>query len=263
MLKTGEIALCELKSEGDLQQALESPVSAADHLLYAAVHEEYAKALIRHGLPCIFIEGAETEQIYGADMVLKEADDWDWKNDQPFLKRIWQRHYRMPWTIAETDRLLIRESVPEDFAPIYAFYEEEKQNPDVTPFPEEDAEEAFLSYIQGRYPLFGYGLWTMLEKESGCVVGRIGFEETETEFPELSVLIGAAYRGKGYAGEAAKSLLAYSKEKLGFPGVLYRTSEKNRASQALAEGLGFNSLNRYSLTKTQYESIYMIYLFRF
>ena len=240
MLKTEKIVLRELKSQADLQQALQIPVSAADHLLYAAVRAEDAKALIRHGLPCIFIEKGEREPIYGADMIVQETDGWDWKNDKQFLTRIWQRHYGFPWSIVETERLLIRESVPEDFAQIRALYEEEAQNPDVKPFPAAEAEAAFLAYIRGRYPLFGYGLWTVVEKQSDRVVGRVGLEK-----------------------EALRAVLSYAEEELELPGVLYRTSKKNLASLALAESLGFTSLNRYNLTKPKDESIYMVCLFRF
>lgn len=268
MLKTEKIVLRVLKTQKDLQQALQMPVSAEDHLLYAAVRAEDAKALIRHGLPCIFIEKEGAEKVYGADMIVRETDDWDWKNDRQFLSRIWQRHYQLPWTIAETERLLIRESVPEDFRQIYKFYESEIQNPDVKPFPEDNAEAAFLAYIRGQYPLFGYGLWTVVEKKAGCVVGRIGFEMLQEELPEpfelpeLSVLIGTEYRGRGYAKEAAKALLSYAADELELPGILYRTSITNRASLALAESLKFISLNRYNLTKTKDESIYMVCLFR-
>ncbi len=269
MLKTEKIVLRELKSQADLQQALQIPVSAADHLLYAAVRAEDAKALIRHGLPCIFIEKGEREPIYGADMIVQETDGWDWKNDKQFLTRIWQRHYGFPWSIVETERLLIRESVPEDFAQIRALYEEEAQNPDVKPFPAAEAEAAFLAYIRGRYPLFGYGLWTVVEKQSDRVVGRVGLEEPDEEvsklfdFPELGIIVGRPFRGRGYAKEALRAVLSYAEEELELPGVLYRTSKKNLASLALAESLGFTSLNRYNLTKPKDESIYMVCLFRF
>lgn len=303
MLKTEEIVLRMLRSEADLQQALKCPVSAADRTLYAAARPGYAKALIAHGLPCIFaeqrqetaehsevveqlqgaghtdiLEQAENaaEQIYGVDMVVLEADGWDWQHDQEFLLRIWQRHYHFPWTIAETERLLIRESVPEDFAQINVFYEEEKENPDVKPFPVE-AEEAFVSYIRCRYPVFGYGLWTVTEKESGAVIGRVGFEELPAQavqasfpqaektevLPELCCLTGKKFRRKGYAKEAARAALSYAETELGFSRVFYRTSRENAGSNALAQILGFISLNRYSLTKSQYNSIYNVYLFRF
>ncbi len=265
MLKTEKIVLQVLKTQKDLRQALQKPVSAADHLLYAAVRAEDAKALIRYGLPCVFIEKEGEERVYGADMIVKETDDWDWKHDRQFLDRIWQRHYRLPWTIAETERLLIRESVPEDFMQIRMLYEEETHNPDVKPFPADNPEDAFLSYIRGQYPLFGYGLWTVVEKKSGCVAGRMGFEDLPEPFdlPELSILIGTKYRGRGYAKEAAKALLSYAEDELELSGIMYRTSKTNQASLALAEKLGFTSLKRYNLTKTKDESIYMVCLFRF
>lgn len=247
MLENGTIVLCMLKSQEELQQALLHPVTEKDRTLYAAAYAGYAEALIAHGLPCIFIEEKETgesiEPVYGADMIILETDDWNWKEDEEFLLRIWQRHYHLPWTIAETERLLIRESVAEDLIPISRFYEEERDNPDVKPFSEEPEAE-FRAYIAHRYPVFGYGLWTVTEKKSGRVIGRMGFETfTETadgeSVPELSVLLGRDYRGCGYAREAAQALLVYAKEELGFSQVSYRTSKENAASAALAEKLGF------------------------
>ncbi|EET58656.1 acetyltransferase, GNAT family [Marvinbryantia formatexigens DSM 14469] len=161
------------------------------------------------------------------------------------LMRLWQRHYGLPWTIAQTERLLIRESVMEDLPAFLSMYGEEADNPDVTPFPD-NPEEIFYSYVKHQYPLCGYGLWTVVERKSGAVAGRIGVEDDETGGWQMAYLIARRFRRRGYAKEAAAAVLAYARDVLQLPQLKLHTSAGNTASQKLAAGLGFSG-NSYTV----------------
>lgn len=254
------IRLIEVKDELGMAAALSSPICMEDQALYMTCSSHVARTLARQNLPCIFVEENQ-ENVYGVDMIVAK-DDEDWKQDHPFLERTWRRHYQMPWIIAETQRLLIRESVLEDLSAFLSMYEEEKDNPDVKPFLGEPEKE-LGTYIQNCYGIYGYGLWSVVKKEDGQVIGRIGFEPAParnsempgtSEMPEtsempgtsetcpapyLGYLIRKAYRRQGYAREAARAVLSYGKKELGFETVALVTSQSNGGSRKLADQLGF------------------------
>lgn len=247
------IRLEDADSPQSLLRALEHPARMEDGVLYAAGDVRAARKLKEARLPCVFVEvesAGEDAHVYGVDYVIRQKDAGDdgWRRDQELLLGIWKRFYGLPWEIAVTPRLLVRESVMEDLPELLSLYEEERENPDVKPFSAHPKEE-FAAYIKNRYPFYGYGLWTVAERASGRVAGRIGFEETHDPaqdagreaqvLPELSYLIARDLRGRGYAGEAASAVLLYARERLGFTGALLRTSPENTGSRRLAARLGF------------------------
>ena len=191
-----------------------------------------------------------SRQCYEADYIWQMSDETDLP-DNVYIHRIWQRYMHLPWLIAETERLIIRESVMEDLPYFQKFYEEERGNLDVQQLSE--GEEQLRTYITTRYPFFEYGLWTIVDKATNTVIGRAGIEELPEDYgelsgkPELSYLIGKEYRGNGYAEEACQAILSYSAEELEMKKICLRTSEENFPSQKLAEKLGL--LKVESITK--------------
>lgn len=212
-----------------------------------------------------------SHQCYEADYIWQMYDETDLPDDF-YIYRIWQRYMHLPWLIAETSHLIIRESVMEDLPYFQKFYEEERDNPDVQPLYEEERmqsttgtryseqtpvqdkdiiphtkqiqQEQLHSYITIRYPLFEYGLWTIVDKTTGTVLGRAGIEELPETYehlsggPELSYLIGKEYRGRGIATEACQAILRYAAKELEMKRIYLRTSRENIPSQKLAEKLG-------------------------
>lgn len=241
------ISLRKIDSGQALEAALAAPVQKEDHAVYVTDLPEAARALARQKLPCIFLERAgrqgtgKSADIYGVDLILQEEETGvhiPFQTDDSFLTRLWQRHYGLPWTIAQTEELCIRESVMEDLPAFLAMYGEEADNPDVTPF-SGSAEEMLYLYIKQQYPLYGYGLWTVAERQTGAVVGRIGVEDEKAGGWQLAYLIARKYRRRGYAREAAGAVIAYARDVLALPGLKLHTSPANTASQKLAVSLGF------------------------
>ena len=198
----------------------------------------------------IYLESQNGVISYEAKYIWQMSDE-DVLPDQVYILKVWQRHMHQPWLIAETERLSIRESVMEDLAYFQKFYGEECGNPDVQPLCE--AKEQLRTYITTRYPFFEYGLWTIVEKATGTVLGRAGIEELPecceglSGEPELSYLIGKEYRGNDYAAEACQAILHYAAEELEMDRIYLRTSKDNFPSQKLAEKLGL--LKVESITK--------------
>lgn len=161
-----------------------------------------------------------------------------------FFDRIYRRYAEIPWNIAETDRCLIRETTPEDaeaFASIYA-------EPAITEYTDPFCMEAHMErqyvkeYIEKVYDFYGYGVWTVVWKETGEVIGRVGFGQEE--IPALGYMIALPWQGRGLAQEVCRAVLDLAKEELGFEEVQAMIHEKNLASIRVAEKLGFTSAAR-------------------
>ena len=96
--------------------------------------------------------------------------------DRDSLVKIWQRQRRLPWTILETARCVVREFVPEDLEAIRALYDEEAERFLEAPSEDTEKERKILeAYIDRVYRLCGYGHWAVISRQTGELIGRIGF----------------------------------------------------------------------------------------
>lgn len=85
----------------------------------------------------------------------------------------------------------------------------------------------------------GHAIWLVALKDSGAAIGMCGLIKRDT-LPEvdLGYAFLPAWRGRGYALEAARGTLAYARDALGLARMLAITSLDNTASGALLEKLG-------------------------
>ncbi|MDQ1813966.1 GNAT family N-acetyltransferase [Massilia sp. CCM 9210] len=85
----------------------------------------------------------------------------------------------------------------------------------------------------------GHAIWLVALKDSGVAIGMCGLIKRET-LPEVDIGYAflPAWRGQGYALEAAEGALAYARDTLGMARLLAITSPHNTASSALLEKLG-------------------------
>lgn len=146
--------------------------------------------------------------------------------DDMLLEKAVRRQYGLPWIIAQTKRLLIREFTKDD--PL------EAQSAD-------DGDGVFSDrarredYIDNQYRFHECGLWALVLKKSGLIIGKAGITAGE-----LGYHIYGPFRGRGYAFEACSAILGYAEEELGLRHVRIKTGEGNEASVRLAEALGFS-----------------------
>ena len=183
----------------------------------------------------------------GVDMLVEGFDEVD----VDFLEKVWQRHHRIPWTILETERCVVRELTLDDLDALFELYgdgEIDKYTDSLYPYEEE--KEFQRAYIENMYRYFGYGLWLVFSKETGKLIGRAGLEHREYNEEielELGYIIGTKYQGKGYATEVCEAILDYAKENCGFERINALVEEGNLASIALAKKLGFKHLEDMQL----------------
>lgn len=191
----------------------------------------YYTAALLHG-------GNQGVSFKGNAYVMEGLDSLEYS----YLNGVYQRLAGIPWDILETKRLAVRESTVEDVEEFYRIYRE----PSITYymenlFPDPEQEKAYMkNYIRQVYGFYGYGLWTVLLKETGQVIGRAGLSVREGyDLPELGFVIEAAQQGKGYAYEVCHAILEYAKDELEFESVQALVKSENQASIGLLKKLGF------------------------
>jgi RimJ/RimL family protein N-acetyltransferase len=166
--------------------------------------------------------------------------------DPAFLERDAIRKSGRPVKIAETERLILRESVLADVPVFYESWIRSGRNHDVMQMQSSLQEELeFMdAYIRHAYAFYDYGLWTVLEKESGQIVGRAGLQPSEilNDAVELGYLIDPQYQRKGYATECGCVILKYAHEVLDMEEIHLLTDHWNEASIRTAERLGFKNI---------------------
>ncbi len=103
------------------------------------------------------------------------------------------------------------------------------------------AEEAWRSMaaMLGHWALLGYGMWALEQRDSGMLLGRVGFIDPPG-WPgfELGWLLGREHWGHGYAREAAAAALRHAFEVLQRERVISLIRPGNLRSVAVAEALG-------------------------
>jgi RimJ/RimL family protein N-acetyltransferase len=96
-----------------------------------------------------------------------------------------------------------------------------------------------MATMAGSWVLKGFGMFSVIEKESGRWVGRLGPWQPEG-WPgtEVGWGIARAHWGKGYATEGASAAVDWAFETLGWSEVIHCVDAANRGSIAVAERLG-------------------------
>ena len=143
--------------------------------------------------------------------------------------------------ILETERLILRELTPEDLSAV----RDTLQNSEVKrvyehAFTDEEARD-WLERQRRRYERYGFGLWAAVLRDGGEPIGMAGLTLQPCEghdVLEIGYLLRPAFRGHGYAREAAACCLRYAFDQMGAPRVHCIVKQDNLPSRRVAESLG-------------------------
>lgn len=149
----------------------------------------------------------------------------------------------MTGPVLETDRLILRPIAMEDFPRWAAMM----ADPEAAKFlggpqPAAAAWRGFMS-MAGAWSLTGVSMFSVIERESGLWLGRIG-PWTPHDWPGTEVGWGLHpdAQGRGYGVEAATAAMDYAFDVLGWTDVIHCIDPDNTPSQRLAERLGSRNL---------------------
>lgn len=145
--------------------------------------------------------------------------------------------------ILETERLSIRPFMLEDDQAVLDLFADGGA-PHLTQYGPLDIDYArgFLRHVLQGYQKDGLGLWAVIEKATGKLIGDCGLHKAKIgekeEAVELAYRIHKTLWGKGFATEAAKAVLAYAFDVLNLPEVVSCIAHDNERSMRVAEKIG-------------------------
>ena len=100
-----------------------------------------------------------------------------------------------------------------------------------------------LMTVIGAWHACGFAMFSVIEKDSGRWVGRLGpWMPADWPGPEIGWALAREYWGKGYATEGATAATDWAFDHLGWDRVIHSIHPDNLPSQALARRLGSRNL---------------------
>lgn len=199
---------------------------------------DLAEAALHHGFAVIGYLHEKNRDIsfQGVRYLIEDISGLDAR----FCELAFCRAHDIPVTILETERCLIREICLEDITRLYEIY----ADPAITSYMEalyaDEAEERsyIQSYIENVYGFYNYGMWVVIRKADGRLIGRAGIEPKE-DTAELGYVIAHEYQNQGYATEVCRAILTYAADCLSLPEVCAHVHKENAASLRICEKLKF------------------------
>ena len=143
--------------------------------------------------------------------------------------------------VLETSRLLLRQFVPQDADALAAVLGDPVAMQYYPAAFDRKGVEEWINKNIARYQRDGHGLWAMLLKESGELIGDCGCAlqgvESRNEI-EVGYHVRRDLWGNGYATEAARGCMEYAFTSLGFDRVISLIRPENVQSIRVAEKNG-------------------------
>ncbi len=137
-----------------------------------------------------------------------------------------------------TARLTLRMPRMDDFGHRAAYYASDRAVHEGGPFSREAAWRIFASEV-GQWPLFGYGPFSVDDRETGDYLGEVGIYQPEGyPEPELGWFVTEATEGRGIAAEAARAVMHWARQSFGWDHIDNYVGPANTRSIALALRLG-------------------------
>jgi RimJ/RimL family protein N-acetyltransferase len=171
--------------------------------------------------------------------------------------------------IAETNRLRLRQSTPEDAQFAYDL----NADPEVIRYtgdPPFESVESARTFLRGynHYEIYGMGRWYCELKDSGKLIGWCGLKDVRAEegFVDLGYRFLKDYWGHGYATESAFASMVYGFNRLKLDEIIARAMLENIGSLAVMKKLKMNywkfdecaehPADYYRLRREEFESIW-------
>ncbi|MBQ8555564.1 MAG: GNAT family N-acetyltransferase [Clostridia bacterium] len=144
--------------------------------------------------------------------------------------------------IIETERLILRQMTQEDFPALCRIMQDEEAMAATYERPFTDGEvQGWLNRHLLRYEKLGFGLWAVVLKKTGEMIGQCGLTLQpwlEQEILEIGYLFARDFWHKGYAAEAALACKEYAFHTLNASEVGAIIRDTHTASQRVALRIG-------------------------
>ncbi|WP_312076376.1 GNAT family N-acetyltransferase [Chryseobacterium sp.] len=152
----------------------------------------------------------------------------------------------------ETERLILREIIPQDAEAFFAM----DSNPEVVkyvgikPLTDISQSVAMIESIRNQYTENKIGRWAVILKETGKLIGWSGLKlikeiNNHQNIHDLGYRFTPEYWGKGYATETSVAVLNYGFNEMKLNSIFAYADVENDASNHVLRKLGFEEKNTF------------------
>lgn len=161
----------------------------------------------------------------------------------------------IPVEITRTKRLIIRETTESDVDDFYEMYKNSEMTRYTEPLYDDIEEEKkyVKEYREKVYNLESPGIWTLVRKKDGKIIGRAGVIGSVDYDSEIGFAIGCDFQKQGYAFEAVNRIKEIARKKYGIKEICALVMPGNSASQALLKKTGFERFSEMKKDGILYE----------
>jgi len=216
------------------------------------------KAVIKGiGMAAYLGEGVDPSQFPEALYCIDSLKDM---TDEAFM-RMYERAEGIPWTVFETERCYVREITTEDVLRLYEIYSDKETKRYIEDLYDDYEKEVQFTkdYILNQYRFYEYGLWIVILKETGEVIGRAGiFDRENQENTEIGFVFDKKYWGKGIATEILTAISDYARKEFGIETLVAHVMNGNLRSKALLTKLGYSYIGEESIDGKVYDTYSML-----
>ena len=163
--------------------------------------------------------------------------------------------------ILETDRLILREMDHNDYDALYAVLAD-SDIMEHYPYTFDEARvRNWISRNMERYRKDGFGLWAVVRKDTGEMIGDCGITLQPIHgqwLPEIGYHIRGDQQRRGFASEAAAACIRYAFENYDFPAVYSYMKYTNLPSQRTALKNGMRLMEEYEDPDNTYTRVFAI-----
>lgn len=156
----------------------------------------------------------------------------------------------------ETTRLILRPMLDSDFDALHLIFTDPKvmASFNEAPFTREQMQH-WLQRNLDHQKEFGYGLFSVILKETGELIGDCGLEQMEVngiQAAELGYDFRSEFWNQGYASEAAAAVLNFAFHVLKLPMLISLIRTGNLASKRVAEKVGMTLKEEFTRYGNRY-----------
>lgn len=151
--------------------------------------------------------------------------------------------------IFTTKRCVVREITLDDLPALYDLYAGPGMTDYLEPLYDWDEElEYQRNYIEKIYGFYGYGMWVVIEKKTGRLIGRVGFDDRtlpdgagkSRRILEFGFMIAADLHRQGFAEETCRAAISFMEEHFEERVFTCLIEIQNEPARHLAKKLGFS-----------------------
>ena len=169
----------------------------------------------------------------------------------------------------ETNRLILRKMTYDDFDALYEIFSDAET---MAHYPAPFDRDKVMNWIKwniDNYEKYGFGLWAVVLKETGKVIGDCGLtmQNIDNEIlPEIGYHIHKNYQRNGYGSESARAVRDWAFENTAYDCIYSYMKYTNTASYSTAIANGMKKVKEYpdekngisyayAITRQEWESI--------